>query len=148
MYKDINVAVGGPVNADYPKVYKTKFLKPGIPFSLQVTEPNTKYVIKYNFVLDGDVTIPANCVLEFDGGSLNNNSITLQNTLLQGLIKITSNCGGTVNNDFVDPLWFGADNTGTEDAASKIQCAIDIASNSRCHRVLLSEGTYNISEPL
>ena len=45
MYDNINVAVGGPINADYPKVYKTKFLKPGIPVSFQVTSSFQQYYI-------------------------------------------------------------------------------------------------------
>ena len=83
MHRNIEIAVGGPINADYPKVYKTKFLKPGIPFGLQVTEPNTKYVIKHNFDLGGgSVTIPEGCLLEFDGGSISNGTLVGQNTIL------------------------------------------------------------------
>jgi len=35
-----------------------------------MNQTNTKYVIKYDYVLGEDITIPANCVLEFDGGSI------------------------------------------------------------------------------
>lgn len=54
MYENINVAVGGPINAAYPKVYNTVFIKPNIPFALQVTEPNTKYVIRHKIDLGGN----------------------------------------------------------------------------------------------
>ena len=37
------------------------------------TGGNTIFVIKYDFTLTGDVTIPANCILEFDGGSISGN---------------------------------------------------------------------------
>lgn len=40
---------------------------------------NTIFVIKYDFTLTGSVNVPANCVLEFDGGSLNNGTIYLSN---------------------------------------------------------------------
>ena len=49
--KNVNVVVGGPVQSDYPKVYNTVFIKPNIPFALQVTEPNTKYVIRHKIDL-------------------------------------------------------------------------------------------------
>lgn len=67
-FNDINLQVSGPQQPT--STYKTKVLKGQVPFATQVTEPNTKYVIKHNFVLNGDVTIPENCILEFDGGSI------------------------------------------------------------------------------
>ena len=45
-----------------------------------INDENTIYVIQYDFVLRENITVPANCVLEFDGGSLSNasgNSYTL-----------------------------------------------------------------------
>lgn len=77
-FNNINLQVSGPVQPT--ATYKTKVLKGQVPFAVQVTEPNTKYVIKHNFVLNGDVTIPENCILEFDGGSIANadgNSYTI-----------------------------------------------------------------------
>ena len=54
--------------------------------SQQMIQQNTIYVIQYDFTLGEDITVPANCVLEFDGGSLNgvNNTYTLtgNNTLI------------------------------------------------------------------
>lgn len=109
MHNHINVAVGGPVNADYPKVYQTKFLKPGIPFALQVTDPDTKYIIKHNFDLGGEtIEMPENCILEFDGGSLKNGTLT-------GCIDIDSTqknvfeniqLGNTIQNEVLDLSWF------------------------------------------
>ena len=55
---------------------------------------NIVYVIKYDFELAENITIPANCILQFDGGSIrsggtNRNTITGQNTRIQaGLYKI------------------------------------------------------------
>lgn len=49
---------------------------------------NTKYVIKYDYVLGEDITVPANCVLDFDGGSINNGNIIYNNTVIIGLKKI------------------------------------------------------------
>lgn len=73
-YNNVNVNVSGPVQPT--STYKTKVLKGNHSFASQVTEPNMKYVIKHNFDLGGEsVTIPANCVLEFDGGSLSNGTL-------------------------------------------------------------------------
>ena len=38
-----------------------------------INKSNTIYVIQYDFTLGEDITIPANCVLEFDGGSISGN---------------------------------------------------------------------------
>ena len=89
-FNDINLQVSGPQQP--ASTYKTKVLKGQVPFATQVTEPNTKYVIKHNFVLNGDVTIPENCILEFDGGSLSNGEIIGNNTsIIAPYTKIFSN---------------------------------------------------------
>ena len=49
-----------------------------------INDENTIYVIQYDFVLGENITVPANCVLEFDGGSLGNGSITLNDTKICG----------------------------------------------------------------
>ena len=67
--------------------------------SNMISEPNTIYEIRYDFDLNSEeVTIPENCVLKFNGGSLNNGTIngnyakieaeTLDNALIN--IKYTS----------------------------------------------------------
>ena len=45
-------------------------------FAEQVTQINTIYEIRYNFDLNGEeITIPEGCILDFQGGSLNNCTI-------------------------------------------------------------------------
>lgn len=56
-----------------------KILKKNKSFAEQVIEENTIYEIRYDFTLTGDVTIPANCVLEFNGGNIKGN-IKFNNT--------------------------------------------------------------------
>jgi len=68
---------------------------------------NTIYVIQYDFTLTQDITVPANCVLEFDGGSLSGNSIiTLNSTIIGGVPLINVNCIGTVENINIEQTWF------------------------------------------
>jgi len=146
MHNNINVAVGGPINADYPKVYKTKFLKPGIPFSLQVTDPNTKYVIKYNFELDSDVTIPENCILDFDGGSINNTSnnnyeVILQDAYIDAPINITVfnvKVIGTLSNKDIYAYWFGCNNSG-EDKTENIRVVFGLSKDGS--NLIFDKGT-------
>ena len=45
---------------------------------VMINQPNTIYEIRYDFDLGEDITVPANCVLDFKGGSIaNDNSYTL-----------------------------------------------------------------------
>ena len=74
---NITVAIGAPVN-EASSTYKTVILKGDQTFAEQVTEGNTIYVIRWNFDLNGgSITIPQNCVLKFDGGSVNNGTIDI-----------------------------------------------------------------------
>ena len=42
-----------------------------------INQPDTIYEIRYDFDLDGaQITIPENCILKFDGGSLSNGKLT------------------------------------------------------------------------
>lgn len=99
---NVNWNVG--VAAEKHSTYTSKTLKAGIPFASQVIEPNTKYIIKYDFSLGGEeVTIPEGCILEFDGGSINNGLCYGNNTVLIGgnqhkgiLVGIFRNLNGTL----------------------------------------------------
>lgn len=65
-----------------------------------IAKANTVYVIRYDFDLQGNtIIIPKGCVLVFNGGSLNNGTVTLNETSLQGLNCITD--AGTVTFDGV-----------------------------------------------
>ena len=90
---NVNVQVGGPANP--ASVYKTVVLKGNQSFASQVTKTKTKYVVKYNFNLNNaTVTIPANCLIEFDGGSISDGTLIGNNTILiynQALNAIFSN---------------------------------------------------------
>lgn len=46
-----------------------------------INKPNTTYEIRYDFDLNGaEITIPEDCVLDFQGGSIVNGTVTLNNT--------------------------------------------------------------------
>lgn len=69
-----------------------KILRRDKTFAEQVTDENTIYEIKYDFDLDGgSVTIPFNCILNFNGGLIKNGSIDLSNDCIiqNGIITIS-----------------------------------------------------------
>lgn len=86
-------------------------LKKDVPFVNQVTKQNTIYVIQSAFDLNGSktgktVTIPANCILRFEGGSIINGKVSFSNTLLEGVISLDVNCYGTISNNKGYLSWF------------------------------------------
>lgn len=80
-----------------------------------INKSNTIYVIQYDFTLGEDITVPANCVLEFDGGYISGNgtgkdTITGTNTGIKAeLTYIFKNVliSGTVTNECLYADWFG-----------------------------------------
>ena len=53
-----------------------------------INKSNTIYIIQYDFTLGEDITVPENCILEFDGGSINGSfTLTGQNTFVKGLAE-------------------------------------------------------------
>ncbi len=121
-YDNVNVNVNG--NQDYAstlQTYGTVVLKPNIEDNRNVLTPcmmrkkNTKYVIKWDYELADDITVPENCILEFDGGSIinadcNNYTLTGQDTvIIAGLVRIFSaniNLAGTWKASASYPEWF------------------------------------------
>jgi len=78
-------------------------------------EENTVYVVRYDFTLGEDITVPANCILEFDGGSISDDgthTLTGNNTIISSLLtKIFDLNIGFVGNWGINelyPEWFGA----------------------------------------
>ena len=62
-------------------VFSTNVLKYNIPLQEQILESDTKYVIKWNFDLDGGtINVPENCIFEFNGGKIYNGSIVWNKT--------------------------------------------------------------------
>lgn len=135
--------------------YKTVVLKPNMvddvntltQAMLTAHGQNTKFVIKYDFTLGEDITVPANCVLEFDGGSISasgsNDTITGANTGIQaGLVKIFNTnvtLAGTWNVAEAYSEWFDND---VNKSLSINKC---LQTFNICK---LSNKTYSISSPI
>lgn len=117
--KDINKeTLGVPYNVSNPNGMGRIVLKKNDNFKQVVetqTNGNTIFVIKYYFTLTDNVTIPANCILQFEGGSISGAyTITGTNTCINaGLVKIFNTnvtFAGNWNVAEAYPEWFYDDN--------------------------------------
>lgn len=107
-------------------------------FAEQVTKTNTIYEIRYEFVLDSDVTIPADSVLKFVGGVIKGGKIIFNNTLLEGAVSIKSDIEGTIKNEYLTPQMFGAAGNGVADDTA-------IFHKLKGRNIQLEECTYLVS---
>lgn len=78
-----------------------------------IDNENTIYHIQYDYDLDGEtITIPNNCILQFDGGSFNNGVIIGDDTIIDSnLVKIFNDdiiLNGTWKVKGIYPEWYGA----------------------------------------
>ena len=78
---DVNVRVTAlTTNPNVPTQYKTIILKKNLVNEVNtltqemMSATNTKYVIKYDYILGENINVPDNCILEFDGGSITNST--------------------------------------------------------------------------
>lgn len=158
-FNDIDIKVsGGSDIISTLKTYTTRILKPNIVDGKNVltqemlSSKNTKYVIKYDFTLAEDVTIPANCVLQFDGGSIDGEyTLTGNNTTIQaGLVKIFVNVllrGNFRSVPYWYVEWFGASSTLTDNSAI-INSAIDRLEQLDAPSILKLESSYIIKDTI
>lgn len=119
---DINQEIVGtvPYNSTNPNGMGRVVLKKNDNFKKVVeaqTKGNTIFVIKYNFSLnDDEVTIPENCILEFNGGSISNGTIIVSDFYIEaGNVRIFKNIKFhnphrehyAIKNKHISALWFG-----------------------------------------
>lgn len=102
-FDNVNVNVNGVADfASTLATYKTIVLKNDnivdghlILTQGMLSHKRTKYIIKWNFDLDGEtITVPKNCIIEFDGGNISNGTLIGQDTILiysQALEDIINN---------------------------------------------------------
>lgn len=78
----VRILAGGPQKSGpNQQLYKT--IVPTFRGDLigQMQQERIKYIIKWNFDLNGGVlNVPSECIVEFDGGSIQNGTINWNNT--------------------------------------------------------------------
>ena len=117
---DVNVRVTAlTTNPNVPAQYKTIILKKNLVNGVNtltqemMSATNTKYVIKYDYTLAENIVVPANCIFEFDGGSINGNgtnkdTITCTNTRIigYGCFDKTLKLRGSIANECIEFDWW------------------------------------------
>ena len=102
------------------------------------SKANTTYEIRYNHKFTSQVTIPANCTLVFNGGSLSG-PVVFNSTTLSGDVRLQgSTLSGTVSNEYVDASWLcKAD--GKSDDAANINMLVNVSDS-----IVFPAGTYRL----
>lgn len=84
---------------------------------VNINKPNTVYVVRYDFCLDGaTITLPKNSTLKFEGGSINNGTIVGNNSCIISDIDKTILgkdlvIEGTWNIEHIYDKWFAFDSS-------------------------------------
>lgn len=131
-------------NAQQPDGMGYVILRKDASFAEQVTEINTIYEIRNHFELnEASVSIPAGCVLRFNGGDLANGTLIYNNTEIQGNPIINCACTGGLRNPVVTPQMYGARGDGVTDDTAAIRNAAD---SNLC--IFFPAGDYIINDPI
>lgn len=117
------------------------------------TKTNHIYKIVDYIDLQGEtLTMPANCTLDFQGGSFSNGTIVGSNTKIEsGLTKIFGTditLSGTWIADSLSPEHFGTTGVDATQDTTYIQKALDCCSAINIKTVKLQNKTYQISSSL
>lgn len=158
---DVNVKVTAlTTNQNVPVTYKTIILKKNLVNGVNtltqemMSAQNTKYVIKYDYVLGEDITIPTNCILEFDGGSIKNGILIGQDTNIIEKPNILDNIilkGNFINKSFnastfsiISQPW-----NSNVSQTDKLQQFCDIVKNTTTIKLILDiRGTIVIDDTI
>ena len=134
-----------PYDSQSPNGMGYLVLDNGKTFASQVTATNTIYEIRYNFDLDNaSVTIPAGCMLLFNGGSLENGTLTGNNTEIQGendIFDDSIELAGSFSNKEFRVDWFKK--VSVYDDTDRIN-KLTNNETSRGKTIVLSSATYYI----
>lgn len=127
------------------------------PLIEQISQANTIYEIRYNFDLGGGtLTIPNNCVLKFNGGSISNGTLVSTNTYIQAAPYLIFNDivlkGNYLNNFLVE--WWGAasykdhNEVYINNAISSFAEVYSEEADKRYSNILVLSGVYEINDTI
>lgn len=122
-----------------------------------VRDANTIYTVQSDFVLGSDITLPDNCTLNFEGGSIRGNKkLLLNNAVLKGNPSIECDFEGTIANEVINVAWFGVE--PEKDCHARFQKVLDLyASNVPNNpwdfwpkkpepKIVIPNGVYDLGE--
>lgn len=132
------------VSANGSGIKRVCALKYGVSLPSQIKAENTIYKVSDNFNLKGaELVMPKNCVLMFDGGSIENGTISFTDTELCGYPQIECKLKGCIPQ--ADITWFGARrNDPTTDVGTVINRVQAVAR----HIVIPAGLFYQTAEPI
>lgn len=119
-----------------------------------INQENTRYILQYDYDLNGQtITIPANCVIEFEGGSISNGNIQGNSTIIvspsRRIFGDTTTLIGNWSIDCIYPEWFGAIADGIQDSSTAISHCIKMAQGSSSGMtVKFGNGIYLVKAPI
>ena len=145
VYLRKNITTVTSPNSNTP--YRTNLLT-----QQMISKEDTIYIIQYDYSLNfGEITIPNNSVLLFEGGSIKDGTIIGNNTKIEvSPISIFDDnivLSGSWKVQEVYPEWFGAKGDNSTDSTTAIQKAIDFAELISSN-VKISSGEYIIKNTL
>lgn len=114
-------------------------------FASQVNKTNTIYEVKYDFDLDGaEVTIPANCVLQFTGGSISNGTLVGNDTEFLNLISdsLLVDFKGSFSNMTINAECIGLHPSDTANNQTNFDRLSNLINCIENITIIFSKGTY------
>lgn len=117
-----------------------------------LSKANTRYIIQYDYDLDGEtITVPEGCTLDFQGGSFNNGTLSGNHTKIKAELDLIFHTNLTLSGiwtvDVTHPEWFGTKGDGNADDTVALQKAFDFCMLAGGY-IYISKGVsyYKLSE--
>lgn len=129
------------------RIYLRKNVINGINILTQemLNQANTIYIFQYDYVLGEEIKVPANCVLQFDGGSISEGKINGNETFIKWngspIFKGTSIViGGSWSIPFISTSMFDSSSS-----TNMLKQVFNLTSENLYNKVVIEEGVYSIA---